>query len=106
MGPSTISKRIGSGDWKTIAPFAALFGVMLLLAVGALFVIAREADRSDASRAREAVERTFKTMMDRMQGAAEINAVSTPNALQLAGPTINLVSVVAAYNFASPDAIG
>lgn len=41
-----------------------------------------------------------------MQGAAEINAVSTPNALQLAGPTINLASVVAAYNFASPDAIG
>lgn len=103
--PTINTPRLVTG-WRHIAPFAALFTLMLAWALGGLFVISREADRSDAARAREAVRRTFTTLQSRVDMAVMINAVDTDVAVALAGPVPDLNWLKTNFHFGSPDAIG
>jgi diguanylate cyclase (GGDEF)-like protein len=98
---------IGSAaSWRSLAPFAALFVLLMLLAVGGMLVIAREADRSDASRAREAVTRTFSAVLERLYSAAEMNADTTPVAGAMPPPLSTPLAAYDYLNFTSPDALG
>ncbi len=92
-------------SWRALAPFAALFVLLILFAIGGMLVVAREADRSDASRAREAVTRTFAAMQSRLDLAVELNA-ATPIAGTLSRPLASPAGVYAYLNFTSRDALG
>jgi diguanylate cyclase (GGDEF)-like protein len=97
---------IGSAaSWRPLAPFAALFVLLMLFAVGGMLVIAREADRSDSSRAREAVTRTLSAVQLRLDSAVEMNA-ATPIAGAMSRPLATPGAAYAFLNFTSRDALG
>ena len=93
-------------SWRTLAPFAVLSLLLMLFAVGGIIVIAYEADRSDASRAREAVTRTFSALQLRLDSAVEMNAAAPPIASALSGPGATPGSAHGYLNFTSRDALG
>lgn len=92
--------------WRSLAPFAALFVLLILFAVGGMLVVGHEADRSDAARAREGVSRTFGAILARLDSAAEMNAGAPPIASALSGSLATPVSAYAFLNFTSRDALG
>ncbi len=79
--------------------------LLMLFAIGGMLVIAREADRSDASRAREAVTRTFLGVQSRLDSAVEMNAAS-PIAGAVSTPRATPASAYGYLNFTSRDALG
>jgi diguanylate cyclase (GGDEF)-like protein len=91
--------------WWSLAPFVALFVLLMLFAIGGMIVIAREADSSDAARAREAVSRTFSATLARLDSAVEMNA-ATPIAGALSRPLATPDSAYGYLNFTSRDALG
>ena len=95
----------GVSSWRPLAPFAALFVLLMMFAIGGMLVIASEADRSDASRAREAVTRTFSALQSRLDSAVEMNA-DTPMAGALSHPLVTPDTAYGYLNFTNPDAFG
>jgi diguanylate cyclase (GGDEF)-like protein len=101
-----VSKVMGSAaSWRALLPFAGLFVLLMLFAIGGMLVVAREADRSDASRAREAVSRTFRATLARLDSAVEMNA-ATPIAGALSRPLATPGGAYDYLNFTSPEALG
>ena len=92
--------------WRSLAPFGALFVLLLIFALGGMVVIAHEADRSDAARAREAVLRTFTAALLHLDAAAEMNAATPPVAGTLSGPRAKPASAYEYFNFTNRDAFG
>lgn len=92
--------------WRPLAPFAALFIMLILFAVGGMFAVAYEADRIDAARAREAVGRTFSGMLSRLESAAEMNAATPPIAGALSGPDATPAAAYGYFNFTNSEAFG
>jgi diguanylate cyclase (GGDEF)-like protein len=91
--------------WRTIVPFVALFVMLILFAVGGMLVIAHEADVSDASRAREAVTRTFTAAVGQVGLAVEMNA-APPVAGTLSDPLATPALAYGYFNFTSSHAVG
>ncbi len=91
--------------WRPIAPFAALFVMLIVFAVGGMLVIAHEADVSDASRAREAVTRTFTAAVGQLGAAVEMNA-APPVADTLSDPQATPDLAYGYFNFTSSRAVG
>jgi diguanylate cyclase (GGDEF)-like protein len=94
-----------AASWRPLAPFAALFVLLMLFAIGGMLVVAREADRSDAVRAREAVSVMFAGVQSHLDAAVEMNA-ATPIADPLSRPLAAPSAVYGYLNFTSPDALG
>lgn len=93
-------------SWRPLAPFAALFALLMLFAVGGMLVVAHEADRSDAARAREAVSRTFSGIVSRLDAAAEMNAATPEIASALSGSRATPLSAYGYLGFTHKDALG
>jgi len=106
MAVDEMMARDRSIAWRSIAPLIALCVVMLLWAGGALFVIARETDRSDALRAGEAVQRTFEAMNTRVAQAAQINGIDSSVARSISMWPATRTLLLSEFNFAWPETIG
>ena len=106
MAGDDMTARDHATAWRSIAPLVALLVIMLLFACGALFIIARETDRSDAARAAEAVQRTFDAMEARLTQAAQINGIDRSIARIVARYPASQPEVLSNFNFAWPDTIG
>ncbi|QXQ05348.1 GGDEF domain-containing protein [Sphingosinicellaceae bacterium] len=71
-----------------------------------MLVIAYEADRSDAVRAREAVARTFTGMLTRLDSAVAMNAGTPQIAGSLSGQRAKPDSAYGYFNFTLSEALG
>lgn len=72
-----------------LAPFAALFALMIACAAIGLHALAHEVDRSDAVRTREAVAAAFRFQHKRLEDVTLNNAVYTEAARAVGGATVD-----------------
>ncbi|UAJ12634.1 GGDEF domain-containing protein [Glacieibacterium megasporae] len=91
---------------RPIAPFAALFVLLVIFAGGGMVVIAHEADVSDASRAREAVTRGFSAALANLDAGVEMNVATAPVAETLSDPRGTPASTYSFFPFTSPASLG
>ena len=91
---------------RPIAPFAALFALLVIFAGGGMVVIAREADLSDAARAREAVARVFAAALATLNAGVEMNVATGPVAETLSDAHSTPASAYVFFPFTSPGAFG
>ena len=90
---------------RTVAPFVALVVLMLTWAIGGLYAVASETDRSDATRARDAVSRVVAQKIREVGELAGMNS-GTNAALALGGPVIDKAWAYANYNVNVAGTVG
>lgn len=99
-------KRSSSRYWRTIAPFVALFVLMVACAATGLQAIAEEADRSDAARAREAVAAAFHFQHKRLEDVTLNNAVYTAAAKAVGGAKVDRDWAIENWTVSPPELPG
>jgi diguanylate cyclase (GGDEF)-like protein len=76
-------------QWSALAPFAALFMLVTACTALGLQALAREVDRSDADRTREAVVAAFNYQVKRIEAGTLNNAVYTAAARAVGGSKVD-----------------
>lgn len=95
-----------SSAWRMLAPFVGLFLLLILFAGGGMLVIAKEADLSDAARARDGVARTFAAQLAYLDAAVQMNAGTTEVANFLKAPDPQPSTAYTYFGFTNRMALG